>query len=61
MKKFEIIKTYCKFLGLGRDDGGWADVCNKKSQVPKGHSWGECSEKVCPFLIELKKDEGKTD
>ena len=41
------IYQYCK---IGSKDGRFINTCRKPDMIPKGCSWGECNEKVCPYF-----------
>lgn len=38
------------YEGRSSDNYGFEWTCRHKSNIPKGHSWGICSERTCPLL-----------
>lgn len=52
-------KFQCDYRKLGCEDGIWKRTCRLPSNIPKGCSWGECSESNCPLFsisLDLAKD-----
>jgi len=49
---FEWIKEMCQFRkdGFNEEVGGTVDTCRSEHNKPKGCSWGECREDICPLL-----------
>jgi hypothetical protein len=49
--EFPNFKKVCKYFAYGYDSyEGCAETCRKKSNIPSGSSWGECSYKNCPIV-----------
>ena len=50
---FEEFQSVCRFAKFGIKDG-YSDqfelTCRRSDCIPKGHSWGKCNERVCPYF-----------
>lgn len=50
---FEEFQSVCRFAKFGIKDG-YSDqfelTCRRSDRIPKGHSWGKCSELYCPYF-----------
>lgn len=57
MVTFGWIKSLCPFCKPGFDEmvGYAADTCRHNDNKPKGCSWGECNEDICPLLKNKKE------
>ena len=55
----DFYKFKCDYRMPGCEDGVWKFTCRLPSNIPKGCSWGECSESNCPLFsscLEYAKD-----
>ncbi|HEY8890233.1 MAG TPA: hypothetical protein VIM70_08240 [Clostridium sp.] len=47
---FDFIQNICKCKEYGFEENITVDTCRHEKNHPKGCSWGNCNEVVCPLL-----------
>lgn len=48
---FSTFQWTCKYMKLGCDeDRRVSETCRHPRKIPPGDSWGECSERNCPYF-----------